>query len=131
MPEEVAGMTGPVGDGTEACAATGLETDSTGGEEGAVAGVLAATEVEEEAPALEAVWEPVWDPAWGAKVPTLQVSERGVKATLSPFMPETRRPLMVVEPEPRRELSGWTARARGPAGLSMWTIKVFGAFSTV
>jgi hypothetical protein len=70
-------------------------------------------------------------PFWGWIVPSSHEALVGVKVTESPCMPVTRRPLMVVEPEPRRELSGWTARAMGPAGLSMWTIKVFGAFSTV
>ena len=46
------------------------------------------------------------EPVLGRKVPTSQRSLCGAKATLSPFIPVTRRPLTAVLPEPRRVLSG-------------------------
>jgi hypothetical protein len=49
-----------------------------------------------------------------AKVLTLQVSECGVKLTLSPLIADTSLPLTLVEPEPRRVLSGATARRNAP-----------------
>ena len=53
-------------------------------------------------------------PALGEKEPRLQVSLRGAKVTLSPFMPVTSLPLTAVEPDPRRVLSEATARVKGP-----------------
>jgi hypothetical protein len=58
-------------------------------------------------------------PVLGRKVPTSQRSLCGVKATFSPFIPVTRRPLTAVLPEPRKLLSGWTARVKGPP--EFWT----------
>jgi len=71
------------------------------------------------------------EPVLGRKVPTSQFSECGLKVTLSPFMPLTRRPFTVVEPVPRRVLSGSTESATGVAELSMWTISRSAAFSTL
>src|SRR5260370_37625709 len=58
-------------------------------------------------------------PDAGRNVPTSQRSLCGAKATLSPFIPVTRRPLTAVLPEPRRLLSGWRARVKGPP--EFWT----------
>src|SRR5258705_9806275 len=54
-------------------------------------------------------------PVFGRNMSTSQVSLCGANGTFLPFMPVTRRPLMVVLPEPRRELSGCSARVKGPA----------------
>jgi hypothetical protein len=84
-----------------------------------VAGLLEATEVAGA------------EPDFGRKVATSQCSLRGVKVTLSPLIPETRRPLTVVLPEPRRELSGIRTRSKGPPLFWTWTMSWSGAFSTV
>jgi hypothetical protein len=52
-----------------------------------------------------------------AKVPTLQLSECGVKLTLSPRMEETSLPFTLVEPEPRSVLSGATPSRKAPPAL--------------
>src|ERR1700758_750167 len=90
-------MAARAGDGEGAAAAgtggvfdTGAGAGGTDDAGGGVAGVLEATEVEEVADA-------------GVRVETSHCSECVTKVTFSPFIPETRRPLMVVEPEPRRE----------------------------
>src|SRR5678816_1838874 len=101
----------PVADGTEA---TGAEAAGAAGAGGAVA-----TDAVGVAPVL------------GRNVPTSQVSLCGAKVTLSPLIPETRRPLTVVLPAPRRELSGCTARVKGPAEFWTWTSSALDVFSTV
>src|SRR6266496_1976084 len=59
-------------------------------------------------------------PVFGRNVPTSQVSLCGANVTLSPFIPVTRRPLTVVLPVPRRELSGCRARVKGPTEFWTW-----------
>src|SRR5215472_2932556 len=66
-----------------------------------------------------------------AKVPTLQLSECGVKLTFSPRMEETILPLMAVEPEPRSVLSGATPSRKAPPPFWTWTTKPVGVLSTV
>src|ERR1700733_10367499 len=90
------------------------------GADGAGAGTagLAATELEEEA-------------VFATKAPMAQVSLCGVKVTLSPFMPETSLPLMVVGPEPRSELSGLTVSVNGPPLFCTWMRNCVCVFSTV
>src|ERR1700682_4571447 len=53
-------------------------------------------------------------PVFGPNVPTSQVSLCCANATSSPFIPVTRRPLTVVLPAPRKELSCCSARVNGP-----------------
>src|SRR5260370_26478522 len=53
-------------------------------------------------------------PVFGRNMLTSQVSLCGAKATSSPFIPVTRRPLTAVLPAPRREVSGSSARVKGP-----------------
>lgn len=84
-------------------------TDSLAGGAG---GALIAIEVE------GAVCDVGEEPDLGWSVATSQCSLCGVKATLSPFIPVTRRPFTAVPPEPRSELSGSTARVNGPPEFS-------------
>ena len=95
-----AGVAGPA----EEVAGVGVSDGAAGG---VVVGVLAAMAVEDVADE-------------GVKVATLHCWDFGVKVTLSPFIPETSRPLTVVAPVPRRVLSGATARVNGPPLLLTW-----------
>ncbi len=92
-----------------------------------VAGATGAGELGAVAGAVEVV---AGEPVAGWKVPTVQVSTCGAKVTLSPFIPLTRRPLTVAEPEPWRELSGSTERWMGLPEFAMWTMRRSGVFST-
>ena len=65
------------------------------------------------------------------RVPTLQLSECGVKLTLSPRMDETSLPFTLVEPEPRSVLSGATPSRKAPPAFWTWTTKPVGVLSTV
>ena len=87
-------------------------TDSFAGGAGGAGGALVAIEVE------GAVCDVGEEPDLGWSVATSQCSLCGVKATLSPFIPVTRRPFTAVPPEPRSELSGSTARVNGPPEFS-------------
>ena len=66
-----------------------------------------------------------------AKSPMLQLSECGVKPTLSPRIELTILPMTVVEPEPRRVLSGATPRRKAPPTFCTCTTKPAGVLSTV
>ena len=70
-------------------------------------------------------------PVFGRNMSTSQVSMCGANVTLLPFIPVTRRPLMVVLPAPRRELSGCTARVNGLTEFLTWISSAFDVFSTV
>ena len=107
-----------VGAGVEA----GAEVAGRGAGVAPVAGELEAVDG-----AVEVV---AGEPVAGWKAPTVQVSACGAKVTLSPFMPLTRRPLTVAEPEPWRELSGSTERWMGLPEFAMWTMRRSGVFST-
>ena len=66
-----------------------------------------------------------------AKVPTLQLSECGLKLTFSPRMKETSLPFTLVEPEPRSVLSGARPSRNAPPAFWTWTTKPVGVLSTV
>src|SRR6185369_12724145 len=67
-------------------------------------------------------------PVFGRNMSTSHVSMCGANVTLLPFIPVTRRPLMVVLPAPRRELSGCTARVNGLTEFLTWISSALDVF---